>query len=66
MVHNLNSKNLHINGLFFLLQNPKNPIFAVFLELSQKSGPVDPHSIKGEGDFSKMGVMGGWGMGNFY
>ena len=28
MVHDLNPKNLHINGLFFL-QNPKNPIFGV-------------------------------------
>ena len=34
MVHDLNPKNLHINGnfffFFFFLQNPKNPIFGVF------------------------------------
>ena len=30
MVHDLNPKNLHINGLFSFLQNPKNCIFGFF------------------------------------
>ena len=32
MVHSLNRKNLHINGLN-ILQNPKNPIPGVFLSI---------------------------------
>ena len=41
MVHDLNTtnlhinENLHINGLFFL-QNPKNPIFGLFLGIIPK------------------------------
>ena len=35
MVHDLNPKNLHNNGLFFL-QNPKNPIFEAFLGIIPK------------------------------
>ena len=39
MVHNLNPKNLHINGLFFgggFLQNQKNPIFGMILSITPK------------------------------
>ena len=46
MMHDLNPKNLNINGLFFLL-NTKDPIFGVFFWyypqneiFSQKSSPV--------------------------
>ena len=35
IVHDLNPKNLHINKLFFL-QNPKNPIYRVFLGIIQE------------------------------
>ena len=36
MVHDLNPKNLHINGQFFFFENPKNPIFGVFLGIIPK------------------------------
>ena len=36
MVHDLNPKNLHINGFFFFVQNPKNSIFGVFLGIIPK------------------------------
>ena len=46
MMHDLNPKNLNINGLFFL-QNTKDPIFGVFFWyypqneiFSEKSSPV--------------------------
>ena len=35
MAHDLNPKNLHINGLIFL-QNPKNPILGVLLAIIPK------------------------------
>ena len=35
MLHNLDGKNLHINELIFF-QNPKNPIFRVFLNIISK------------------------------
>ena len=35
MLHYLGKKNLHVNELIFL-QNPKNPIFGVFLGIIPK------------------------------
>ena len=36
MVHDLNPKNLHTNGLIFFVKSKKNPIFRVFLGIILK------------------------------